>query len=221
MVACLQSLHAIMSCQMNKGSDFARGMGRVMSVLLLATLSAATLTAAPPESGQETSSAPKVTVIPVNERQGGAILHEGVLARAATASPEIVISLSKQRVRLLLGGELAIDSPIASGRKEGWTPKGSFRILEKDPNHLSNRYGDLVDGEGKVIRKNVVRGATGGTFRGASMKWFLRLTWEGVGMHAGILPGYPASHGCIRLPRQVAERLYRIVPLGTPVQVTD
>lgn len=217
MVACQQSRHALMSCQMNKGTVVAGGMVFLITVLFLA----ADLHAAPPEPDQLKTPAVKPTLIPVNERQGDAIIHEEVIAKAATAAPEIVISLSKQRVRLLLGGELAIDSPIASGRKEGWTPKGSFSILEKDPNHLSNRYGDLLDGEGKVIRRNVTCGASGGTFRGASMKWFLRLTWDGVGMHAGILPGYPASHGCIRLPRRVAERLYRIVPVGTPVLVTE
>jgi lipoprotein-anchoring transpeptidase ErfK/SrfK len=169
----------------------------------------------------EKSPSGKKTMIPVNERQGKAVLYEEILGEPPGKSPGIVISLSRQRVYLLLGGELAIDSPIASGRKEGWTPKGSFTVLEKDLNHKSNRYGDLVDGEGRVVRKNVTCGATGGTFRGASMKYFLRLTWEGVGMHAGILPGYPASHGCIRLPREVAERLFKIVPTGTPVLVTD
>jgi len=159
----------------------------------------------------------KKRVIPVNERQGNAVLYEEVLNRGGAKDAGIVISLSRQRAYFLLGNELAIETPIASGRKEGWTPKGSFRILEKDPNHRSNKYGDLVDSEGRVVRKNVTCGASGGTFRGASMKWFLRLSWEGVGMHAGILPGYPASHGCIRLPRDVAERLYRIVSLGTPV----
>ena len=163
----------------------------------------------------------KKTLIPVNERQGNAVIYEEVINAPSVTSPEIVISLSKQRVYLLLGGELGIDSPIASGRKEGWTPKGSFKILEKDLNHKSNRYGDLVDGEGRLVRKNVTCGAAGGIFRGASMKYFLRLTWEGVGMHAGILPGFPASHGCIRLPREVAEKLFKIVPTGTPVLVTD
>ena len=167
------------------------------------------------------SPAGKKTLIPVNERQGNAVIYEEVLLGSLGKQPEITISLSRQRVCLLLGGELAIDSPIASGRKDGWTPKGAFTVLEKDLNHKSNRYGDLVDAEGRVVRKNVTCGVAGGTFRGAPMKYFLRLTWEGVGMHAGFLPGYPASHGCIRLPKEVAERLFNIVPTGTPVLVTD
>jgi len=169
----------------------------------------------------EKESKGKRTLIPVNERQGNAVMYDDILNVSAGKSSGIVISLSRQKVYLLLGGEVAIVSPIASGRKEGWTPKGSFSVLEKDLNHKSNRYGDLVDGEGRVVRKNVTNGASGGTFRGAPMKFFLRLTWEGVGMHAGNLPGYPASHGCIRLPREVAERLFKIVPTGTPVLVTD
>ena len=169
----------------------------------------------------EKASPGKKTLIPVNERQGNAVIYEEVLGRFPAKPPEIRISLSRQRVYLLLGEELAIDSPIASGRREGWTPKGRFSILEKDLNHHSNRYGDLVDASGRVIRRNVTCGVSGGIFRGASMKYFLRLTREGVGMHAGYLPGYPASHGCIRLPREVAERLFQIVPTGTPVVVTD
>ena len=169
----------------------------------------------------EKESKGRKTLIPVNDRQGNAVLYEDILNVSAGKSSGIVISLSRQKVYLLLGGELAIDSPIASGRKEGWTPKGSFTVLEKDLNHQSNRYGDLVDAEGRVVRKNVTHGASGGSFRGAPMKYFLRLTWEGVGMHAGNLPGYPASHGCIRLPKEVAERLFKIVPTGTPVLVTD
>jgi lipoprotein-anchoring transpeptidase ErfK/SrfK len=163
----------------------------------------------------------KKTLIPVNERQGQAVFYEEILESSGAKQAGIVISLSRQRVYLLLGTELAIDSPIASGRKPGWTPKGRFRIMEKDPNHRSNRYGDLVDEDGRVVRRNVTCGASGGIFRGASMKWFLRLNEEGVGMHAGILPGYPASHGCIRLPGEVAARMYRIVTTGTPVLVTD
>ncbi len=54
---------------------------------------------------------------------------------------------------------------------------------------------------------------------GAPMKWFMRLTWDGVGMHVGILPGYPASHGCIRLPEQAAAMIYAKVKTGTPVEV--
>jgi lipoprotein-anchoring transpeptidase ErfK/SrfK len=125
----------------------------------------------------------------------------------------------------MVGSRVAVDSPISSGRRNGWTPKGSFQILEKDPNHFSNLYGNFVDGTGTVIRSGVsskIDSAPSGThFRGAPMKYFLRLTPQGVGMHAGILPGYPASHGCIRLPVEMAQIIYSKVTLNTPVTVGE
>ena len=137
----------------------------------------------------------------------------------------IVVSLSRQRAYLMVGGKVAIDTPISSGRRNGWTPKGEFVILEKDPNHFSSLYGDFIDGAGRIVRSGVssrIDAAPSGTrFRGSPMKYFLRLTPQGVGMHAGILPGYPASHGCIRLPRDMAELIYGKVGVKTPVTVSD
>jgi len=60
---------------------------------------------------------------------------------------------------------------------------------------------------------------SGTRYRGARMKWFMRLTDSGVGMHVGILPGYPASHGCIRLPADIAPLIYRKVGIGTPAVI--
>lgn len=158
----------------------------------------------------------------VNREQGEAVIYEERLSGKNPDAPfQVLISLSRQRLYLLSSNDVVLESPIASGRKVGWTPKGSFSILEKELNHRSNRYGDLVDANGGVIRRNVVNGTKGGTFRGAPMKYFMRLTYEGVGMHAGILPGYPASHGCIRLPHEVAELLYRRLRTKTLVWVVD
>jgi lipoprotein-anchoring transpeptidase ErfK/SrfK len=152
-------------------------------------------------------------------------IYPSVLERASGEPLSIVISLSKQRAYLMVGSRVAVDSPISSGRCNGWTPKGSFQILEKDPNHFSNLYGNFVDGTGTVIRSGVsskIDSAPSGThFRGAPMKYFLRLTPQGVGMHAGILPGYPASHGCIRLPVEMAQIIYSKVTLNTPVTVGE
>ncbi len=152
-------------------------------------------------------------------------VNKATLLNASTQPLAIVISLSKQRAYLLVGGKVAIDSPISSGRRNGWTPKGSFSVLEKDPNHHSSLYGSFVNGSGQVIRSGVSSkhdAAPSGTrFSGAPMKFFLRLTPQGVGMHAGILPGYPASHGCIRLPVEMAQIIYSNVGLNTPVTVGD
>ena len=93
------------------------------------------------------------------------------------------------------------------------SPGGKFHLLEKDPNHFSSLYGDFVDSSGRIVRAGVsmhIDAAPSGThFQGAAMKWFMRLTDEGVGMHVGILPGYPASHGCIRMPSDGSEIILR------------
>jgi len=158
-------------------------------------------------------------------QQEKAKVYSSVLERISKEPVRIVVSLTKQRVYLLVGEKLAVDSPISSGRRNGWTPKGEFAVLEKDPDHHSSLYGEFVNGNGQVIRSGIsskLDAAPSGTrFRGASMKYFMRLTPEGVGMHAGILPGYPASHGCIRLPLDVAQILYKAIPLNTPVSVGD
>jgi len=160
----------------------------------------------------------------ISTQQPGKV-NNGLLERASTQPLSIVVSLSKQRVYLLVGGKVAVDSPISSGRRNGWTPKGNFSVLEKDPNHHSSLYGNFVNGSGQVVRSGVSSkhdAAPSGThFSGAPMKFFLRLTPQGVGMHAGILPGYPASHGCIRLPQEMAEIIYSRVGLNTPVTVGD
>ena len=135
----------------------------------------------------------------------------------------IVVSISKQRAYLLAGDQIAIDSPISSGKRAGMTPTGSFSIMEKDKDHRSSIYGDFVDRNGRTVRSGIslrIDSAPSGTrYVGAPMKWFMRLTGDGVGMHVGILPGYPASHGCIRMPPQGAEMFYAKVKVGTPARV--
>ena len=141
--------------------------------------------------------------------------HAGRIARGRLPS--------KQRAYLLAGDQIAIDTPISSGKRAGMTPTGSFSVMEKDKDHRSNIYGDFKDKAGRTVRAGVsvrIDSAPSGThFVGAPMKWFMRLTGDGVGMHVGILPGYPASHGCIRMPPQAAEMFFNRVKLGTPVQV--
>lgn len=133
------------------------------------------------------------------------------------------VSLTNQRLYLMVGEEVYIDTPISSGKRAGMTPTGSFRVLEKDPDHHSSLYGDFVDHGGRVVRSGIstkVDSAPSGTrYVGASMKWFCRLTNGGVGFHVGILPGYPASHGCVRLPSNIAPLIYQKVKVGTPVVI--
>lgn len=148
-----------------------------------------------------------------------------LLEQVTPQNSRVRVSLSKQRAYLLLGDEIVIDSPISSGKRARMTPSGSFHVLEKDKDHRSSVYGNFVDSSGRVVRSGVssrIDSAPSGTrFEGAPMKWFMRLTGEGVGMHIGILPGYPASHGCIRMPAAAAEMFYNKVKIGTPVVVGD
>ena len=149
-----------------------------------------------------------------------------VLEKATADNVSIYISLSKQRAYLRVYDEIAVDSPISSGKRAGMTPAGDYKIMEKDSDHRSSVYGDFVSSRtGRVVRAGVstrIDSAPSGTvYRGAPMRWFMRLTNEGVGMHTGILPGYPASHGCIRLPDEIAKLFYTKVKIGTPVSVGD
>ncbi len=95
-------------------------------------------------------------------------------------------------------------------------------MIEKDIDHKSSLYGDYEDHHGNVVMQNINNRTDpkppGTRFEGAKMYYFMRI-YGGVGMHQGYLPGYAASHGCIRLPGHMAEKFYAAVPLGTPVQV--
>ncbi len=112
-------------------------------------------------------------------------------------SPEgplaIIVSLPKQRVYVYRNGILIGSAPCSTGKEGYETPTGVFTILEKEEEHYSNTYDN------------------------APMPLMERLTWDGVALHAGNLPGYPASHGCVRLPRAFAEKLYGVTQIGTPV----
>lgn len=145
-----------------------------------------------------------------------------VLDRVTPANARVLVSLGKQRAYLMVDSEIAIDTPISSGKAAGMTPTGSFHVQEKDPDHRSNLYGNFVDSKGRIVRAGVssrIDSAPSGThFEGSPMLYFMRIS-EGVGMHVGILPGYPASHGCIRMPAEIAPMFYQRVKIGTPVEV--
>jgi hypothetical protein len=116
---------------------------------------------------------------------------------SSTGPLVIIISLPEQSLSAYRNGVRIGHSSISSGVKGRRTPTGVFTVLEKEVTHFSNRYNH------------------------APMLYMQRLTWEGVALHAGELPGYPASHGCIRLPREFAKRLYSLTTRGTTVIVVD
>jgi len=159
------------------------------------------------------------------QKQAPTKVNQDLLKQATPENTHIVVSIPKQRAYLMIGEEIVADAPVSSGKRGHETPHGHFTIMEKDPNHHSSLYGDFVDRSGRVVRAGVsahIDSAPSGThFAGATMKWFLRLTGEGVGMHIGILPGYPASHGCIRESVDGAKLFYDHAKVGTPVDVGD
>jgi len=114
---------------------------------------------------------------------------------ASAGSLSIVIDLTAQRAVVYRDGVAIAASTVSTGRNGRETPTGEFTVLEKDVVHRSRTYDD------------------------APMPYMQRLTWKGVAMHAGHVPGYPASHGCIRLPAGFAKLLYGVTRLGTPVVI--
>ena len=149
--------------------------------------------------------------------------HPELISRATAENSSVEISLEEQRGLLLVDGAVAMDFPVATGKSSHPTPKGSYKIIEKKKDHKSNLYGRIVSGEGQTVvsdadtRSHAV--PENGRFVGAPMPYWMRLTPTGVGMHVGYVPGRPASHGCIRLKKDVAVELFNILDLGSPVTV--
>lgn len=109
----------------------------------------------------------------------------------------IIVSIGRQRAELYSNGEPIVSIPVSTGTAEHPTPTGVFSILQKRTWHESNIYS------------------------AAPMPFMQRITWSGVALHEGVLPGYPASHGCIRMPRSFATWLFGLTDLGVRVIVTN
>jgi hypothetical protein len=120
------------------------------------------------------------------------------MPEASAAGPVvIVVSLPEQMAHVYRGGVRIARTTISSGKPGHETPTGVFPILQKRRVHHSNLYNN------------------------APMPYMQRLTWDGVALHAGQIPGHPASHGCIRLPREFAEKLFELTEHGVNVVVAD
>ena len=128
-------------------------------------------------------------------------LRPGQFVWNPEASPsgdvEIVVSLPMQVAYVYRGGILIGVSTVSTGQPGHETPAGSFTILQKARDHRSNIYDS------------------------APMPFMQRLTWDGIALHAGQIPGRPASHGCIRLPHAFARQLYQVTRLGAAVHVIE
>jgi lipoprotein-anchoring transpeptidase ErfK/SrfK len=145
----------------------------------------------------------------------------GCLSRATFAQYSVQLDLTEQKAYLLYHDRSVMESPICSGRPGHLTPTGTFHITNKDLNHVSSIYGRIVD----RWKRTVVADAdvdmptpAGTRFINAPMRYFMEFA-PGIGMHAGYLPGYPASHGCVRMPEQNAIAFFQAVSVGTPVTV--
>ena len=136
---------------------------------------------------------------------------------------KILIVRSEQKAYFYKGSTLVGVSPISSGDTQHVTPPGRFKITQKSPNHKSSVYGVIknrttgeVTNNNADIRKH--KPQAGEMFVHAPMPYFLRFN-HGIGMHTGFLPGYPASHGCVRMPDYMARKFFENSKLGTPVIV--
>ncbi|MGX1353713.1 lipoprotein-anchoring transpeptidase ErfK/SrfK [Bradyrhizobium elkanii] len=122
------------------------------------------------------------------------------LEKEAGSKPQgpliISVSIDQQRVSLYDANGLYAESPVSTGMKGHSTPMGVFSVIQKQKYHQSNIYS------------------------GAPMPYMQRITWSGIAMHAGVLPGYPASHGCIRMPMSFAVKMYNWTRMGARVFVT-
>ncbi len=141
-----------------------------------------------------------------------------------TGPVAVTIDLSAQKARLTRSGQPAGWTYVATGISGHRTPTGSFRITEKVVDKHSNLWGTIVNAEGTTVNRDARNGRDavppGGRFVGSPMPYWMRIHGA-IGMHAGPIPwpGSPASHGCIRLPREMAEILFGVSVIGTPVKV--
>ncbi|BDS05322.1 hypothetical protein NT6N_03620 [Oceaniferula spumae] len=137
--------------------------------------------------------------------------------------PKIVIVRAEQKAYFYKGSKLVGMTPISTGDEAHGTPPGNFKVTEKDIDHVSSAYGVIKNiATGEIVNKDADtrkhKAGPGEVFVNAPMPNFLRFN-HGIGMHTGYLPGYAASHGCVRLPDYMARKFYENAELGTPVIV--
>ncbi|HKY82041.1 MAG TPA: L,D-transpeptidase family protein [Sphingobium sp.] len=138
---------------------------------------------------------------PASAQDGEAPLGPGGYRWLAEGPQEgplyLIISIERQRMHVYSGDRLIGSASVSTGTKGHRTPTGEFPILQKREWHRSNIYSN------------------------APMPFMQRLTWDGIALHAGHNPGYPASHGCIRLPTAFAKKLFALTQIGTLVRVNS
>ena len=160
--------------------------------------------------------------------------NDKLLKKAAKSRTKIVIDKSQQRIKLFVGSEVAIDSPCTTGARRKLepntrrvynksTPSGNFRITEKIADKRSTIFGKLYR-NGKMVWRGDRRKYHGpkAKYIGASLKNWMRLTSSGIGIHGSkYVKRYPATNGCIRVPYNVVNKIFRYAKKGTPVKIVQ
>ena len=176
--------------------------------------------AAPADAAEQP---PAKTAKDLIQKQESLRVFPEIYMKATQENTRIVVNLATQRAVLMAGAEVCLDTPISSGKRGAPTLAGPFTVLEKIRNHQSSTYGSFVDKRGRTVRSGIsmkLDAAPAGTHYVADpMPFFCRFTATGFGIHGGILPGYPAAHGSIRVPEEAARFIYEKVRVGTPVEI--
>lgn len=133
--------------------------------------------------------------------------NKKVLEKMTSYDSKLQINLTNQRIKLFSGNQLALESQISTGTNRHRTPTGKFLILEKKVDKKSNLYGKWVKLPSGYAK-----------FHGAPMPYWMRII-RGIGIHAGYVPFYAASHGCIRVPADVQPLIFFKTRVGTPVEI--
>ena len=155
----------------------------------------------------------------------GATTSEGFWRGEGVHGPaKIVVHVGEQRAYFYKGHKLVGESTVSTGKRGFDTPPGHYRVIQKDRDHVSSEFGDYITASGEVVKSNIdVRKdpqPAGTHFDGARMPYFMRFN-GGYGMHAGYVPRFRASHGCIRLPSRMARHFFENAPEDTPVIVRE
>lgn len=161
---------------------------------------------------------------PVLPKEPAYHVHQDRYAALKPSSARIRIDLGEQKARLLnRHDEVVLETDISTGKPGNETPSGTFRISEKIVDKRSNLYGNYLDKKtGTVLGKSweVVKPPKGAIYEGFSMKYWMRLTNDGVGMHVGYVKvNDPSSFGCIRVPEAIQPLIYEKCLVGTKVMI--
>jgi len=156
-----------------------------------------------------------------NYRESRDMWRGGTLERYDPRHSRVEVLLGVQRGRLYINNEIAMDFPICSGRYGGHeTPRGSFRISQKERDYRSNLYGSFVNANGDYVKSGRVtdRAPAGTRFKGAAMPYWMRFNGS-IGLHVGNVYRDGESHGCVRVPEEACSILFEKLSVGSSVIV--